>query len=296
MRKIIQKMDSLILKFGKWLPDESFLKLRFLVRMGYPVNLKAPKTYSEKLQWLKLYDHRDLYTTLVDKYEVKEYVGKLIGEQYLAKTYGVWDSPDAINFNALPQRFVLKTTHGGGNDGVFVVKDKNSIDEVDIKGRLFKALQQDLYKHSREWPYKNVKRRIIAEEFLEDQETGELRDYKFFCFNGEVKALFVATDRQKREEPYFNFFDADYKELDLKQGHPQNPVPPEKPKKFEEMKLVAAKLSKGLPHVRVDLYEANGKVYFGEMTFYHFGGMVHFEPEKWDEIFGSWLSLPEKVR
>lgn len=293
MRRIIQKIDSLILRFGKWLPDELFLKLRFLIRMGYPVNLNDPKSYSEKLQWLKLYDHRDLYTSLVDKYEVKKYVGNLIGEQYLAKTYGVWYSPNDINFAALPQRFVLKTTHGGGNEGVIVVKNKKCIDEDVIRHRLSKALKQDLYKHSREWPYKNIKRRIIAEEFLEDQETGELRDYKFFCFNGEVKALFVATDRQKREEPYFNFFDANYEELDLKQGHPRNPIPPEKPKTFDEMKLVAAKLSKGLPHVRVDLYEANGKVFFGELTFYHFGGMVHFEPEKWDEIFGSWLTLPE---
>ncbi|SHM04533.1 TupA-like ATPgrasp [Xylanibacter ruminicola] len=294
MNRILSKLDSLVTKFGVWLPDEAFLKLRFRIRMGYSLNLSAPKSYSEKLQWLKLYDHKDLYTALVDKYEVKNYVEKIIGDKYLAKTIGVWDSPDDIDFTALPQRFVLKTTHGGGNDGVFVIKDKNSIDEVDIKRRLFKALKQDLYKHSREWPYKNVRRRIIAEEFLEDTKTGELRDYKFFCFDGVVKALFVATDRQKREEPYFNFFDADYNELDLKQGHPKNPVPPEKPLCFEEMKEMAAKLSKGMPHVRVDLYEANGKVYFGELTFYHFGGMVLFEPNSWDNTFGNWLKLPNK--
>lgn len=294
MNRILSKLDSLVTKFGVWLPDEAFLKLRFRIRMGYSLNLSAPKSYSEKLQWLKLYDHKDLYTALVDKYEVKNYVEKIIGDKYLAKTIGVWDSPDDIDFTALPQRFVLKTTHGGGNDGVFVIKNKNSIDEVEIKRRLYKALKQDLYKHSREWPYKNVRRRIIAEEFLEDTKTGELRDYKFFCFDGVVKALFVATDRQKREEPYFNFFDADYNELDLKQGHPKNPVPPEKPLCFEEMKEVAAKLSKGMPHVRVDLYEANGKVYFGEMTFYHFGGMVLFEPNSWDNTFGDWLKLPNK--
>ena len=294
MNRILSKLDSLVTKFGVWLSDEAFLKLRFRIRMGYSLNLSAPKSYSEKLQWLKLYDHKDLYTALVDKYEVKNYVEKIIGDKYLAKTIGVWDSPDDIDFTALPQRFVLKTTHGGGNDGVFVIKNKNSIDEVEIKRRLYKALKQDLYKHSREWPYKNVRRRIIAEEFLEDTKTGELRDYKFFCFDGVVKALFVATDRQKREEPYFNFFDADYNELDLKQGHPKNPVPPEKPLCFEEMKEVAAKLSKGMPHVRVDLYEANGKVYFGEMTFYHFGGMVLFEPNSWDNTFGDWLKLPNK--
>lgn len=294
MNRVMSKLDSLVTKFGRWIPDEMFLKLRFRIRMGYSLNLSAPKSYSEKLQWLKLFDHRDLYTTLVDKYEVKNYVEKIIGDKYLAKTYGVWETPSDIDFASLPKRFVLKTTHGGGNDGVFVVKDKDRIDEVDIKRRLFEALKQDLYKHSREWPYKNVHRRIIAEEYLEDTKTGELRDYKFFCFDGEVKALFVATDRQKREEPYFNFFDANYNELDLKQGHPKNPVPPEKPLCFGEMKEVAAKLSKGMPHVRVDLYEANGKVYFGEMTFYHFGGMVLFEPNSWDNTFGDWLKLPNK--
>lgn len=294
MNILRQKLDALVSKFGTCLPDVFFLKLRFWVRMGYRLNLNAPNTYSEKLQWLKLYDRRDLYISLVDKYEVKQYVGEQIGEKYLANTIGVWQTPEEVDFASLPKRFVLKTTHGGGNEGVIVVKDKSATNEEEIRKRLTKAFKQDLYKHSREWPYKNVKRRIIAEEYLEDKKTGELRDYKFFCFDGKVKALFVATDRQKREEPYFNFFDGDYNELDLKQGHPRNPVPPEKPLCFEEMKEVASKLSRGIPHVRVDLYEANGKVYFGEMTFYHFGGMVPFEPPKWDEEFGAMIQLPEK--
>lgn len=295
MNKFLLHVDTLISRYGGWLPDALFLRTRFFVRMGYKLNLDNPKTYSEKIQWLKLYDRRKIYTTLVDKYEVKIHVRDLIGEEHLAKTYGVWDSPNEIDFSKLPERFVLKTTHGGGNEGVIVVNNKKDIDVDNIKFRLSKALKQDLYKHSREWPYKNIKKRIIAEEFLEDKETGELRDYKFFCFNGEVKALFVATERQKRAEPFFNFFDSDYNKLDLMQGHPKSSVLPAKPSKFDEMKALAEKLSKGLPHVRIDFYQANGIVYFGEFTFYHFGGMVPFEPNKWDEIFGTWLTLPEKT-
>lgn len=295
MNKFTQHVDTVISRFGTFLPDEMFLKMRFRVRMGYPLNLESPVSYSEKIQWLKLFDRRELYTTLVDKYDVKQYVCSLIGEQHVAKTYGVWDSPNGIDFENLPTRFVLKTTHGGGNEGVIVVKDKSSIDKDKIRANLGIALRQDLYSHSREWPYKGIKKRIIAEEFLEDEETGELRDYKFFCFNGEVKALFVATERQSRKEPFFNFFDEKYKPLDIKQGHPRAVTPPEKPSKFDEMVEIATKLSQGFPHVRLDLYQANGKVYFGEYTFYHFGGMVPFEPAKWDIIFGSWLTLPRKI-
>lgn len=296
MIRLLSKLDSFVLRCGKCLSDEQFLKLRFRIRMGYPLDLKAPKTFSEKLQWLKLYDRKDLYTSLVDKATVKEYVKKAIGEEYVSQTYGIWDNPELIDFVSLPDSFVLKTTHGGGNEGVIVVKDKSKINEADVKRKLAKAMKQDLYIHSREWPYKNVQRRIMAEEFLEDKETGELRDYKFFCFDGVVKALFVATERQKREEPFFNFFDENYHELDLKQGHPRAEKAPAKPSCFEEMKDLASRLSKGFPHVRVDLYQANEKVYFGEMTFYHFGGLVPFEPSKWDQIFGSWLTLPQKTK
>lgn len=287
------KIDSLVSKYGGGLSDSLYLRLRFFLRMGFKLNLKTPKTYSEKLQWLKLYDRNPLYTSLVDKYEVKKYVKNLIGEQYLAKTYGIWDSEEDIDFNALPNRFVLKTTHGGGNEGVIVIRDKKSMDEMNVREKLKRALKQDLYFHSREWPYKGIKKRIIAEEFLEDEETRELRDYKFFCFNGEVKALFVATERQTRKEPFFNFFDENYNPLDIKQGHPRAEIPPARPSRFDEMVKVATELSQGFPHVRVDLYQANDKVYFGEFTFYHFGGIVPFEPAKWDDIFGEWLNLPK---
>lgn len=186
----------------------------------------------------------------------------------------------------------MKTTHGGGNEGIVIVKDKFLIDKDAVIHSLNQAMKIDIYKKNKEWPYKNVRKRIIAEEFIEDDTIGELRDYKFFCFDGEVKALFIATGRQTHEEPYFNFFDADFNSLDFKQGHPRNNVLPAKPRTFEKMKEVAAKLSKGIPHVRVDLYEVNGRIYFGEMTFFHFGAIVPFEPEEWDFKFGQMIDLP----
>lgn len=286
----------LVENFSFLFGDKSYLKLTFKYRMGYKLDLENPKTYSEKLQWLKLYDRNPDYTHMVDKYEVKSRVSKLVGEQYVAKTLGVWDRPEDIDFSILPHQFVLKTTHGGGNCGVIICRDKCKIDGPKMIASLNKSLKQNLYRDSREWPYKNIHKRIIAEELLEDKETGELRDYKFFCFDGKVKALFVATERQIRSEPFFNFFDADYKPLDVKQGHPRSDNWPERPEKFEEMIKIAETLSAGLPHVRIDLYQANGAVYFGEYTFYHFGGMVPFDPESWDEVFGEWLKLPMRKR
>lgn len=285
---------SIIKTFGFLYNDKSYLSKMFRYRMGYDINWDNPTTYSEKLQWLKIYDRNPFYTKLVDKYEVKKYVEEKIGSEYVAKLLGVWDTPDQIDFDSLPNQFVLKTVHGGGNLGVVICKDKDHINKEAVIKNLKNSMNCDLYRDSREWPYKGVKKRIIAEEYLEDNKTGELRDYKFFCFDGKVKALFVATERQMREEPFFNFFDEKYNHLGIQQGHPCAPIPPAKPINFDKMIELATKLSKGIPHVRVDFYEANNKVYFGEFTFYHFGGMVPFNPSKWDEIFGSWLILPPK--
>lgn len=275
--------------------DEHYLKLIFKYHMGHRLDLQNPKTYSEKLQWLKLYDRNPLYTKLVDKHEVKAYVTEHVGADYVIPEIGLWNSVEEIEWNKLPQKFVLKTTHGGGNTGVIVCKDKDNLDIELTRERLNRSMKQDLYKDSREWPYKNIPKRVLAEEYMEDYATQELRDYKFFCFDGEVKFLFVGSERQKPgEDVKFDFFDQDYNHLILRQGHPNSKVLPEKPSCFEEMKEVAGKLSKGIPHVRVDLYEANGHVYFGEMTFYHFGGIVPFEPAKWDEEFGKMLKIPSK--
>lgn len=283
------------LNLMRFLNDEQFTKLEYRVRTGKKLRLSNPQNYNEKVQWLKLNDHNPFYSTIVDKYAVKDYVCSVIGEQYVIKTLGVWDNFDIIDFDALPNQFVLKTTHGGGNTGVVICRDKNLFDLKAAKEKLEKSLKKDAYMVSREWPYKNVPRRIIAEEYKEDRRTGELRDYKFFCFDGEPKALFVASERQKREEPCFDFFDTEYNHLDLRCSHPLADVPPEKPESFEEMLELAKKLSKGFPHVRVDLYDINGKPYFGELTLYHWEGLMPFFPESWNETFGNWLTLPKRI-
>lgn len=282
------------LKLMRFLNDEQYTKLTYRVQMGEKLNLVEPKKYNEKLQWLKLYDHNPIYSTIVDKFAAKEYVSKLVGEQYVIKTLGVWNEFDEIGFDMLPEQFVLKTTHSGGNMGVVICRDKNKFNFDAAKIKLEKSLKKDAYMVSREWPYKNVPRRIIAEEYMEDKKTGELRDYKFFCFDGEPKALFVASERQKRDEPCFDFFDAEYNHLDLRCSHPLADTPPEKPEAFDEMLELAKKLSKGFPHVRVDLYEINGKPYFGELTLYHWEGLMPFYPESWNDTFGSWLQLPSE--
>lgn len=275
-----------------WMSDETYLKLVFRIKMGRKLNLKEPRTFSEKLQWLKLYDRKPIYTTLVDKYEVKKIIADQIGEEYIIPTLGVWDRFDDIDFDSLPNQFVLKCTHDSG--GLAICKDKTQFDYSKARKRINKSLKKSFYLIGREWPYKNVKPRIIAEEYMEDELTHELRDYKFFCFDGVVKALFVATERGSKEETKFDFFDADYNHLPFTNGHPNANVLPEKPEHFEEMKALASKLSQGIPQVRIDLYECNGKVYFGEMTFSHWSGLMPYKPEEWDYTFGSWIILPKK--
>lgn len=276
------------------LPDKAYITLMYRVKMGKKLDLKAPRTYNEKLQWLKLYNRRPEYTKMVDKYESKNYVAGIIGEEYIIPTLAVWDSVDEIDFDALPNQFVLKTTHDSG--GVVICRDKNLLDREEARRVLANSLKSKFYTYGREWVYKDVKPRIIAEQYMEDTKTGELRDYKFFCFNGEPKLLFIASDRGKKdEETKFDFFDMDFNHIDVRNGHPNATQPVDKPETFEKMKELAAKLSKGIPHVRVDFYEINGKIKFGELTFFHWSGFVPFEPEQWDHTIGSWLKLPEKI-
>ena len=277
--------------FFNILSDKSFVKLQFKTIFGYELNLDNPKTYSEKLQWLKLNDHNPLYTTLVDKEAVKDYVAEKIGEQYIIKTLGVWDNFEEIDFDKLPNQFVLKCTHDSG--GLVICRDKNLFDIVGAKKRIEKCLKRNYYKHGREWPYKNVKPRIIAEEYMEDTKTGELRDYKFFAFDGEVKAMFIASERSnKNTETRFDFFDRGFNHLPFTNGHPNADVLPQKPEKYDEMVSLAEKLSVGIPQARIDFYEVDGKVYFGEITFFHWGGLMPFNPPEWDEKFGSYIKLP----
>lgn len=283
------------LKLLNLLSDEAYLKFAFRARLGKKLDLEDPKTYNEKLQWLKLYDRKPEYTQMVDKYGVKEYVANAIGEEYIIPTLGVWDSFDEIDFDKLPDQFVLKCTHDSG--GLVICRDKSKLDKAAAKNKIERSLKTNYYLHGREWPYKNVKPRIIAEQYMEDEKTKELCDYKFFTFDGEVKALFIASDRYaKGEETKFDFFDENFNHLPFTNGHPNANVLPEKPERFEEMKELAAKLGKGIPQARIDFYEVNGKVYFGEITFFHWGGMKPFKPEEWDYKFGEWIKLPEKNR
>lgn len=273
--------------------DAKYLKVLFRYKMGKPLDLEHPKTFSEKLQWLKLYDRNPEYCTMVDKYAVKKYVADRIGAEYVFPALGVWDSFDEIDFDKLPNQFVLKCTHDSG--GLVIVKDKAAMDIGAARKKINHCLKRQFYYSGREWPYKDVKPRILAEQYFEDDSGTGLRDYKFFCFDGEVKALFIATDRGvEGTETKFDFFDADFNHLPFTNGHPNADVMPSKPAGFEEMKRLASELSKGIPQVRIDFYDINGKVYFGEFTFSHWSGVKPFNPEEWDKIFGSWIRLPMK--
>ena len=277
-------------KMLNWLPDKVFLEAAFRARFGRKLNLNNPETFNEKLQWLKLYNRKPEYTKMVDKYLVRDYVKEKIGEEYLIPLLGVWDDPEKIDFNELPMQFVLKCNHNSGL-GMCICKDKNSLDINKVKEELKKGINQNYYLTSREWPYKDVEPKIIAEQYTVDESGYELKDYKFFCFNGKPKAMFIATDRGK--DTKFDFFDTEFHHLPFTNGHPNANRPIQKPQNYEEMLRIAGILSEGMPQVRVDLYNVNGKILFGEMKFFHGSGLMPFEPEEWDYKFGSWIELPE---
>ena len=261
----------------KWALEDGYYEV-----FGQRPDLNRPRRYTEKLQKMILCDHNPLYHRLVDKAEVKSYVSSLIGEEHIIPTLGVWSRAEDIDWDSLPDYFVLKCTHDSGS--ALICRDKASFDREAACEKLRAALSRDYWKVSREWAYKGVKPRIIAEAYLGD----DVADYKFFCFNGKPELLFIATERQKEgEEVKFDFFDMSFNHLDIRNGHPNASVPPARPEHFEEMKDLAARLSAGLPQVRVDFYELGGKVYFGEYTFYHFRGLVPFEPDGWDVKIGN---------
>lgn len=274
-------------------PAEKILSELYRICVGRELNLKDPKTYTEKLQWLKLYDHRPEYTVMVDKYLAKQFVAERIGGQYVIPMLGAWDQAEDIDFDVLPNQFVLKTTHDSG--GVVVCKEKKALDTSLVRKKLNWHMKRKYYDCNREWPYKHVKPRIIAEAYMEDTSLGELRDYKFFTFGGEPKVCYIAQGRGRRGETVADFFDMDFHHLPFTIDHDMAPIPPEKPICFEEMKRLAAELSRGTPQLRVDFYEVDGKVYFGEMTFFHCSGLEPFHPESWDRTFGDWVILPEKT-
>jgi len=284
-------IKNLALKISHFLPDRLYLQLKYLQRMHKLLNLKDPQTFSEKLQWLKLYDRNPLYTTLVDKYAVKKWVGDKIGEQYIIPTLGVWNNFDEIDFDKLPDQLVLKTTHDSG--GVVICRDKKRFDKQSARLKLTKSLKHDYFYHGREWPYKNVPHRIIAEKYLLDKATQELRDYKFFCFNGYVDNVMVCVDRAKGNTKFY-FFNKDWELLRLNERGKTAPADftLEKPASVEKMFELAGILSKNIPFSRVDLYSCNNQIYFGEMTFYPQSGFDRKLLPETDSYFGKLINLP----
>ncbi len=272
-----------------FLSDKSFVSLIYRLRMGKRLDLENPKTFTEKLQWLKLNDHRSIYTKMADKLGMRSYVEEKIGPGHTAKVLGVWERFSDIDFDSLPDRFVLKTTHDSGS--YIICRDKASIDMKAAEKKLTRSLKRNYYRTTREWQYKDIVPRIFAEEYLDDGKTF-LTDYKFFCFNG--KPVFMYVEEETATNPTQVIMDMDYKMLPFFMEDSRTEKIPEKPVLFEQMKSVAEKLSDGVPFLRVDLYCINGTVFVGEMTFYHYGGFIPFKPVEWDEKLGSMLELPKK--
>lgn len=271
--------------------NEAYLNALYRRKFGRSIDFRNPATYNEKLQWLKLYYRDPDYSTYVDKAEVKHYVSGRVGSKYVIPTIGLWNNVDDINFENLPNQFVLKCTHDSG--GIVVCKDKSTLDVEKAKRILDRGLKRKYFINTREWPYAAVTPRILCEEYVSDADSEELKDYKFFCFDGEPKALFVATGRQAGDTR-FNFYDMDFNLLPFRNGHENSDFPIEKPELFDEMVSIAAALSEGMPHVRVDLYGSSKGVLFGELTFFHWSGLTPFDPAEWDCKFGEWLNLPKR--
>lgn len=286
---------SFLYHFGGKLPDALYLWLMYFFQTGKRLHLKHPKTFNEKLQWLKLHDRKPEYTTMVDKYAVKEYVANIIGKEYIVPTLGVWDSPEEIAWNELPRQFVLKTTHGGGGKGIVICRDKDVLDKAKAIESLGTAMKRDLYKNYREWPFRDVKHRIIAEEYLSEEGNSNkqddgLKDYKFYCFHG--KPLYCVVISGRWGSFVNDYFDMEWNHLPITlKGLPFAESVPTKPKHFDKMSLLATKLATGHPHLRVDLYETNNKIYFGELTFYSASGFGQFTPDEWDEIWGEHIDI-----
>ena len=300
MMKLLRFITDPVIRFSylneiglfRYWSDAKFLKYKYKLVFGHKLNLENPQTFNEKLQWLKLYDRKPIYTTMVDKYAAKEYVAERIGEEYIIPTLGIWNSFDDIDFENLPKQFVLKCTHDSG--GLVICTDKDIFDKEVAKRKIKKCLKRNYYWSGREWPYKDVPRKIIAEKYIED-ETGQLRDYKLYCFNGKPKIIMINSDREIGKTKA-DYFDMDYNWLDLKWGYEHAPVKPLMPTNFEKMKELAAILSKGIPELRVDFYEVDNKIYFGELTFFDGSGFDEIEPKEWDKKLGDLIKLPYKKR
>lgn len=271
--------------------DKEYIKKYYYKIFNRKINLKNPKSFNEKENWLKLYDRRPIYTVMADKYAAREYISKHFGDKYLVPLIGVWDRADDIDFENLPDCFVMKCNH---DNGVLICRDKAKIDFEKTRKEFSDRLIRDYYRKRREWPYKNIKRKIICEKLMENTDGSELLDYKVFCFNGIARIIEVNSDRfsgHSKEDHY----DINWNHLDLKfENYEQSGDRFEKPVFFDEMINISEKTASGIPFLRVDFNCWNGKIYIGEMTFYHNAGFAKFEDYKWDELLGSWIELPNR--
>lgn len=276
-------------RFLWFLSDEQYVSLVYRLRMGKKLDLENPKTFTEKLQYLKVYDHQPIYTQMADKIGMRSFVDERIGKGHTVPILGCWNHFKEIDFHVLPSRFALKCTHDSGS--YVICRNKDSLDKKEAEKRISSSLKRNYYRTTREWQYKNIEPRIIAEAYLEDREGKPLTDYKFFCFNGEPK--FMYAEEESAERPTQAIFDMEYRKLPFSMEDESSDDLPLKPKCFDEMKFYAEKLSESVPFLRVDMYEVNGVIYIGEMTFYHYGGFTPFKPVGWDLKLGEWITLPK---
>ncbi len=274
------------------IPDRLYLKLRYLLHFGKKLNLTAPKGFTEKIQWMKVNKVLDAYSKYADKYEAKTIAGNLIGFEHIIPLLGVWERAEDVNFDSLPDKFVLKCNHNSGK-GMIICRDKSKLDIAAARAELAAGLKEKFHLMAKEHQYREIKPLIIAETYMEEEGMDDLTDYKFHCFDGEIKMCEVITGRSTAK-PAFNYYDINWNLLPIRStrsaNDPSAVIP--KPAQYDEMLRIAKKLANGFPYVRIDLYLINGKIYFGEFTFTHAGGFGRFVPDEWENIIGGWIKLP----
>ena len=271
----------------RFIPTKPYLKMVYKIKTGRKLNLKKPTGFNEKLNWLKVNDIHPEYTDLVDKIKVRDYVKSKLGKDICFPLLGQWDRYEDIDFNSLPEQFVLKCNHDSGS--VKIIKNKEEINHKELSSFFKSRLKINPYVIGREYPYKDVKPQIMAEKYMVPDGLKDIEDYKFFCFNGKPEIMFIATERSA--DCKFDFFDMGFNHLDIVNIHPQSEKQIEKPHLFDEMKDIASKLSENMKFARIDLYEIDGEIYFGEYTFFHAGGFYLFEPEEWEIKLGDWIEI-----